>query len=210
MSDNIQDLNFLQGIKVVDFTQFEAGTTCTEVLAWFGAEVVKIENPGRGDPGRRLRPGKPDDDPWYFYQFNVNKKSLAVNLKSQRGLEIVKDMISKADIVAENMAPGTIERLGLDYESVKKINPRIIYCQIKGFARGSPHEKGLAFDMIAQAAGGPISVTGEPDRPPVKPGPLLRRHRHRHADDGDDTRRAASSGTAPARAAGCRSRCRTR
>ena len=170
MSENIQDFTFLQGIKVVDFTQFEAGTTCTEVLAWFGAEVVKIENPGRGDPGRRLRPGKPDDDPYYFYEFNVNKKSLAINLKSERGLEIVKDMIRKADVVAENMAPGTIERLGLDYESVRKINPRIIYCQIKGFASGSPHEAGLAFDMIAQAAGGPISVTGEPGRPPVKPG----------------------------------------
>jgi crotonobetainyl-CoA:carnitine CoA-transferase CaiB-like acyl-CoA transferase len=170
MSDNTQDLNFLQGVKVVDFTQFEAGTTCTEVLAWFGAEVVKIENPGRGDPGRRLRPGKPDDDPWYFNQFNVNKKSITLNLKSPRGLEIVKEMIKKADIVAENMAPGTIERLGLDYESVKKLNPGIIYCQIKGFGSGSPHEAGLAFDMIAQAAGGPISVTGEPDRPPVKPG----------------------------------------
>jgi formyl-CoA transferase len=170
MSDNVQDFNFLQGVKVVDFTQFEAGTTSTEVLAWFGAEVVKIENPGRGDPGRRLRPGKPDDDPWYFHQFNVNKKSITLNLKSPKGLEIVKEMIKKADIVAENMAPGTIERLGLDYESVKKINPRIIYCQIKGFGTGSPHEKGLAFDMIAQAAGGPISVTGEPDRPPVKPG----------------------------------------
>jgi crotonobetainyl-CoA:carnitine CoA-transferase CaiB-like acyl-CoA transferase len=170
MNDMTQDLGFLQGIKVVDFTQFEAGTTSTEVLAWFGAEVVKIENPGRGDPGRRLRPGKPDDDPWYFHQFNVNKKSITLNLKSPKGLEIVKEMIKKADIVAENMAPGTIERLGLDYESVKKINPRIIYCQIKGFGTGSPHEKGLAFDMIAQAAGGPISVTGEPDRPPVKPG----------------------------------------
>ena len=170
MSDMTQDMNFLQGVKVVDFTQFEAGTTCTEVLAWFGAEVVKIENPGRGDPGRRLRPGKPDDDPWYFHQFNVNKKSITFNLKSPKGLEIVKEMIKKADVVAENMAPGTIERLGLDYESVKKINPRIIYCQIKGFGSGSPHEKGLAFDMIAQAAGGPISVTGEPDRPPVKPG----------------------------------------
>jgi formyl-CoA transferase len=170
MSDMTQDLNFLQGVKVVDFTQFEAGTTCTEVLAWFGAEVVKIENPGRGDPGRRLRPGKPDDDPWYFHQFNVNKKSITLNLKSPKGLEIVKEMIKKADIVAENMAPGTIERLGLDYEAVKKINPRIIYCQIKGFGTGSPHEAGLAFDMIAQAAGGPISVTGEPDRPPVKPG----------------------------------------
>ena len=170
MASNHADMNFLSGVKVVDFTQFEAGTTCTEVLAWFGAEVVKIENPGRGDPGRRLRPGKPDDDPWYFHQFNVNKKSLTINLKSPRGLEMVKEMIKKADIVAENMAPGTIERLGLDYETVKQINPRIIYCQIKGFGTGSPHEAGLAFDMIAQAAGGPISVTGEPDRPPVKPG----------------------------------------
>src|SRR5216683_114322 len=141
VSEISQDFNFLEGVKVVDFTQFEAGTTSTEVLAWFGAEVVKIENPGRGDPGRRLRPGKPDDDPWYFHQFNVNKKSLAINLKSPKGLEIV-----------------------------KKFNPRIIYCQIKGFGSGSPHEAGLAFDMIAQAAGGPISVTGEPDRPPVKPG----------------------------------------
>jgi crotonobetainyl-CoA:carnitine CoA-transferase CaiB-like acyl-CoA transferase len=170
MGDNHQDLNFLSGIKVVDFTQFEAGTSCTEVLAWFGAEVVKIENPERGDPGRRLRPGKPDDDPWYFHMFNVNKKSLAINLKSPKGLEIVKEMLKQADVTAENMAPGTIERLGLGYDEVKKLNPGIIYCQIKGFGSGSPHEKGLAFDMIAQAAGGPISVTGEPDRPPVKPG----------------------------------------
>src|SRR5271163_3385959 len=164
------ELDCLQGVRVVDFTQFEAGPSCTEALAWLGAEVVKIENPKTGDPGRRLRPGKPDDDPWYFHQFNVNKKSITLNLKSPKGLEIVKEMIKKADIMAENMAPGTIERLGLDYESVKKLNPRIIYCQVKGFGTGSPHEKGLAFDMIAQAAGGPISVTGEPDRPPVKPG----------------------------------------
>jgi crotonobetainyl-CoA:carnitine CoA-transferase CaiB-like acyl-CoA transferase len=170
MSGNHQDLNFLSGIKVVDFTQFEAGTSCTEVLAWFGAEVVKIENPGRGDPGRRLRPGKPDDDPWYFHMFNANKKSLAINLKSEKGLALVKEMLKQADVTAENMAPGTIERLGLGYDEVKKLNPGIIYCQIKGFGGGSPHEKGLAFDMIAQAAGGPISVTGEPDRPPVKPG----------------------------------------
>jgi formyl-CoA transferase len=170
MSGNHQELNFLSGIKVVDFTQFEAGTSCTEVLAWFGAEVVKIENPGRGDPGRRLRPGKPDDDPWYFHMFNANKKSLAINLKSPKGLEIVNEMLKQADVTAENMAPGTIERLGLGYDAVKKLNPRIIYCQIKGFGEGSPHAKGLAFDMIAQAAGGPISVTGEPDRAPVKPG----------------------------------------
>jgi crotonobetainyl-CoA:carnitine CoA-transferase CaiB-like acyl-CoA transferase len=165
------DLDLLKGIRVVDFTQFEAGTSCTEVLAWMGAEVVKIENPKTGDPGRRLRPGKPDDDPYYFHMFNVNKKSVAINLKSPKGLAIVKEMLKKADVTAENMAPGTIERLGLGYDVVRALNPGIIYCQIKGFGEGSPYENGLAFDMIAQAAGGPISVTGEPDRPPVKPGP---------------------------------------
>ena len=103
--------------------------------------------------------------------FNANKKSMTINLKSPRGLALVKDMLKKADVTVENMAPGTIERLGLGYDEVKKINPGIIYCQIKGFGNGSPYENGLAFDMIAQAAGGTISVTGEPDRPPVKPGP---------------------------------------
>jgi formyl-CoA transferase len=164
-------LDCLEGVRVVDFTQFEAGPSCTEALAWLGAEVVKIENPTLGDPGRRLRPGKPDDDPWYFHQFNANKKSLTLNLKSPRGLEIVKGLLKKADVTIENMAPGTIERLGLGYDVVRALNPGIIYCQVKGFGEGSPYQNNLAFDMIAQAAGGPISVTGEPDRPPVKPGP---------------------------------------
>jgi crotonobetainyl-CoA:carnitine CoA-transferase CaiB-like acyl-CoA transferase len=165
------ELDCLEGVRVVDFTQFEAGPSCTEALAWLGAEVVKIENPKTGDPGRRLRPGQPDDDPWYFHQFNANKKSVTLNLKSPRGLEIVKDLLKKADVTVENMAPGTIERLGLGYDVVKALNPGIIYCQVKGFGAGSPYEKNLAFDMIAQAAGGPTSVTGYGDRPPVKPGP---------------------------------------
>ena len=172
MQDVSADLQFLSGVRVVDFTQFEAGPSCTESLAWLGAEVVKIENPLTGDPGRRLAgPGAPDKDPWYFHQFNANKKSLTVNLKSPRGLEIVKALLAKADVTIENMAPGTIERLGLGYDEVKKINPGIIYCQVKGFGTGSPYEKNLAFDMIAQAAGGPTSVTGEGNGPPVKPGP---------------------------------------
>ncbi len=111
MADNSTELDFLAGIRVVDFTQFEAGPSCTEALAWMGAEVVKIENPKVGDPGRRLRPGQPDDDPYYFHMFNANKKSLTVNLKSPRGLAIVRDLLRKADICVENMAPGTIERL---------------------------------------------------------------------------------------------------
>ena len=136
---DIADFKFLENIKVVDFTQFEAGTTCTEALAWMGADVVKVENPKLGDPGRRLRPGQPDDDPYYFHVFNANKKSIAVNLKSEKGLALVKDMISRADVMVENFAPGAIERLGLSYEVVKEINPGIIYAQIKGFGEGSPY-----------------------------------------------------------------------
>src|SRR5262247_1664418 len=166
MNQSCHDLDCLAGIRVVDFTQFEAGTSCTEALAWLGAEVVKIENPKTGDPGRRLRPGKPDDDPWYFHMFNANKKSLAINLKSPRGLEIVKELLKKADVTVENMAPGTIERLGLGYDEVKKLNPSILYCSIQGFGTGSKYESGLAFDMIAQAAGGMMSVSGEPGAPP--------------------------------------------
>src|SRR5580698_5442013 len=170
MPNNSADYDFLAGVRVVDFTQFEAGPSCTEALAWLGAEVVKIENPGRGDPGRRLRPGHPDDDPFYFQQFNANKKSITLNLKAPEGLAIVKDLLRKADITVENMAPGTIERLGLGYDEVKKLNPGIIFCQVKGFGEGSPYETNLAFDMIAQATGGTISVTGERGRQPVKPG----------------------------------------
>jgi crotonobetainyl-CoA:carnitine CoA-transferase CaiB-like acyl-CoA transferase len=172
MEDGVE-LDCLEGIRIVDFTQFEAGPSCTECLAWLGAEVVKIENPRTGDPGRRLQPGKPDNDPWYFHQFNANKKSVTLNLKAPRGLEIVRKLLKKADVTVENMAPGTIERLGLGYDEVKKINPGIIYCQVKGFGTGSPYEKNLAFDMIAQAAGGTISVTGEGDRAPIKPGPSI-------------------------------------
>ena len=171
MPDNTAAFDLLAGVRIVDFTQFEAGPSCTESLAWLGAEVVKIENPTTGDPGRRLKPGGIDDDPWYFHQFNANKKSITLNLKSPRGLEIVKSLLAKADVTVENMAPGTIELLGLGYDEVKKLNPGIIYCRVKGFGTGSPYERSLAFDMIAPAAGGPTSVTGEADRPPAKPGP---------------------------------------
>ena len=170
MSANVSDFTFLQGVKIVDFTQFEAGPSCTEALAWMGADVVKIENPKMGDPGRRLRPGKPDDDPYYFHAFNANKKSITVNLKSAKGLALVKDMLEKADVLIENFAPGAIERLGLSYDVVKALNPGIIYAQVKGFGEGSPFEQNLAFDMIAQACGGTFSVTGDKNGPPIRPG----------------------------------------
>jgi formyl-CoA transferase len=135
-----------------------------------GAEVVKIENPQMGDPGRRLRPGQPDNDPYYFHAFNGNKKSITVNLKSPAGQALVKDMIRHADVMIENFAPGAIERIGLSYDVVKAINPRVIYAQVKGFGEGSPFEQNLAFDMIAQACGGTFSVTADKNGPPTRLG----------------------------------------
>ena len=162
----------LTGVKVLDLTQFEAGPSCTEALAWLGAEVVKLENPKSGDPGRALG-GKPGVDDPYFLLFNANKKSITVNLKDPKGLALVKDLAKQADVMVENFAPGAIERLGLGYDVISKINPSIIYCQVKGFGEGSPYEKNLAFDMIAQACGGTMSITGERDGRPLKPGPSL-------------------------------------
>src|SRR5271166_5425927 len=133
MPDNTAVFDLLAGVRIVDFTQFEAGPSSTEALAWLGAEVVKIENPKMGDPGRRLRPGQPDNDPYYFHVFNANKKSITLNLKSPRGLDLVKDLLRKADVCVENYAPGTIERLGLGYDVVRDLNPRIIFAQVKGF-----------------------------------------------------------------------------
>ena len=165
--------NCLTGLKVLDLTQFEAGPSCTEALAWMGADVVKVENPGAGDPGRSSGRTAAGVDALYFLQYNSNKRSIALNLKDPRGLQLVKDLVKNADVMIENFAPGAIERLGLSYDVVKAINPSIIFCQIKGFGTGSPFEKGLAFDMIAQACGGLMSITGEEDGPPCKPGATI-------------------------------------
>jgi crotonobetainyl-CoA:carnitine CoA-transferase CaiB-like acyl-CoA transferase len=161
----------LAGVRVLDLTQFEAGPACTEVLAWLGAEVVKIENPKGGDQLRRLGSVDGEKDSYFFVLFNANKKSMTCNLKSKDGLRLVKDMAAKADVVVENFGPGVIDGLGLGYEELRTINPAIIYAQLKGFAVGSPYEDFLAFDMIGQATGGIMSVTGEAERKPVKPGP---------------------------------------
>lgn len=166
-------LGCLEGVRVLDFTQFEAGTSCTQVLAWLGADVVKVENPKGGDPGRRTGSTSPHKDDPYFLLYNSNKRSVALNMKSERGLEIAKEMASKADVFLENFAPGAIERLGMGYDVLSAINPGIVYGQVKGFGDGSPYENNLAFDMIAQACGGTMSITGAPDGPPAKPGPTL-------------------------------------
>jgi formyl-CoA transferase len=163
----------LVGVRVLDFTQFEAGTSCTQVMAWLGADVVKVENPAGGDPGRRTGATTPHRDDPYFLNYNSNKRSITINVKSPRGLQIVKDLACKADVFLENFAPGAIERLGLGYDVLSKLNPAIIYGQVKGFGEGSPYANNLAFDMIAQACGGTMSITGQPDGPPTKPGPTI-------------------------------------
>lgn len=172
MHNDDDPTNCLSGIRIIDLTQFEAGPACTKVLAWLGADVVKLENPLSGDPGRTLG-APPGADGWSFMNFNANKKSMTVDLKFAQGLDLAKQLAAKADVFVESFAPGTIEKLGLGYEALIPLNPRLIYAQVKGFATGSPYENYLAFDSIGQACGGAMSVTGESDGPPIKPGPTL-------------------------------------
>ena len=160
----------LAGITVIDLTQFEAGTSCTQMMAWLGAEVIKIEEPTRGDPGRNAMGSEPGRDAEYFLNLNANKRSITLNLKSEEGKEILFDLLRQADILAENLAPDTLERLGLGYDVLSQVNPRIILARIKGFGTYGPYSKYKSFDPVAQAAGGAFCATGEPDGPPMKPG----------------------------------------
>jgi formyl-CoA transferase len=158
----------LEGMKVLDLTQYEAGTTCSQYLANLGATVYKIENPGIGDPGRATEgPGR---DSIYFLSFNHNKKSVCINLASAKGHALFLDLVKRADVVVENFTLGTMEKLGLGYEVLKAANPGIIYCTIKGFGTSGPYKDFKCYDWVAQAAGGAFSITGEPDGPPMRPG----------------------------------------
>lgn len=166
----VQNGAALEGIRVVDLTQFEAGTSCTQMLAWLGAEVIKVEEPTRGEQGRSASRDDSNADSFYFLMLNCNKKSVTANLKSEQGLGLVRSLIAKADVFIENFAPGVIERLGLDYERVKALNSRIVYAQIKGYSPSGPFSSHLSFDMIAQAVGGSLSITGEAEGKPLRPG----------------------------------------
>ena len=158
----------LTGIKVLDLTQFEAGTACTENLAWLGAEIWKVERPVKGELGRYSAVA-PGIDTYGFILLNMNKKSITCNMKTPEGIALIKQLIPKVDVIAENMGPGSMERLGLSYEECKALNDKIVYCSIKGFARNSPYADYPAFDPVATHTGGFVAVTGLPDMP-VKSG----------------------------------------
>jgi formyl-CoA transferase len=164
----------LAGVKVLDLTQFEAGTSCTQLLAWLGADVIKVENPGAGDQGRKLMGTSPDADSYYFILLNSNKRSVTLNLKHERGRAMFLELVKQVDILTENFGPGVLEEFNLGYDEVlRKVNPGLIYMTIKGFGTYGPYSRYKSFDMIAQAAGGAFSINGYPGSPPLRPGPTI-------------------------------------
>lgn len=162
-------LKALEGIRVLDFTRVLAGPFCTMVLADLGAEVVKVERPGVGDDSRAFGPFIGQESA-YFMSINRNKKSITLNLKDQRAVEIVKKMIPHFDVVVENFRPGVMDRLGLGYESLKELNPRLIYASSSGFGHTGPYSQLPAYDLIVQGMGGIMSITGPDEQHPTKVG----------------------------------------
>jgi formyl-CoA transferase len=163
----------LEGIRVIDLTQWEAGPSCTETLAWLGADVIKIEEPRNGEASRRSGSDQAGVDSHYFIVLNANKKSVGLDLRNPKGKELLLKLVETADVFIENFGPGTIERLGLDYETLSALNPRLIYAQIKGYHPQGPYGKYLSFDRVAQAVGGAMSYTGIPTGGPLCAGPTL-------------------------------------
>lgn len=161
--------NILEGVRVIDFSRVLAGPFCTMNLADFGAEVIKIERPGLGDDSRIFGPFI-NDESSYFIFVNRGKKSMTLDLKNPQSIEILKDLIRMSDVVVENFKPGVMKKLGLDYETLKTVNPEIIYCSISGFGQHSPYSGRPAYDIVAQAMGGIMSITGYPDNPPARVG----------------------------------------
>lgn len=150
----------LSGIKVIDFTGVQAGPSCTQMLAWFGADVLKIELPGKGDVTRGQLRDIPGKDGLYFTMLNSNKRSLELNTKTPEGKQILEKLIEGADIFVENFAPGALERMGLGWERLHELNPRLIYGTVKGFPENSPYGDLKTYEDIAQCAGGAASTTG--------------------------------------------------
>jgi len=160
----------LGDVRVLDFTQYLSGPHCTSVLCELGAEVIKVERPGTGEPERKAAPMTPKGESYQFMAYNRGKKSVTLNLKNPAGLEIAKKLVAKCDVLVENFAPGVLDRLGLGYEVANKINPGIIYACISGFGQTGPRRDQVAFDVVGQAMGGLMSVTGYEGGEPLKVG----------------------------------------
>jgi len=158
----------LEAMRILDMTQYEAGTSCTQALAWLGADVVKVERPGIGDPSRMFS-GKGRDSE-YFINWNSNKRSITLALETEKGRDLLLKLLPNFDVFVENFGPGVIEKLNIDYDVMKEIHPGVIYARIKGFGTSGPYADYKCFDMVAQAAAGAYSVTGERDGPPMQPG----------------------------------------
>ncbi len=160
----------LRGIRVLDLTRVLAGPFCTMNLADLGAEVIKIEVPGRGDDSRSFAPVMPSGDSGYFYSVNRGKRSVTLDLRTEDGAAIFLELAAKSDVVVENFSPGTMDRFKLGYSQLKAANPRIILCSISGFGQTGPKTSAPAYDIVAQALGGTMSITGNPGGEPVRCG----------------------------------------
>src|SRR2546426_5551204 len=159
----------LEGVRVLDMTHVQSGPTCTQILAWFGADVIKIERPGEGDATRSQLRDIPDVDSLYFTMLNSNKRSVTLNPKTEAGARIFKRLIEECDVLVENYAPGAIDRMGFPWERIQQINPRMVYASVKGFGPG-PYEDCKVYENVAQCTGGAASTTGEIDRVPLVTG----------------------------------------
>ena len=159
----------LDGVKILDFTHVQSGPTCTQLLAWFGADVIKVERPGVGDATRKQLVDVPGADSLYFTMLNHNKRSLTLNTKTPEGKEVLERLIRECDVMVENFAPGALDRMGFGWERVHEINPRMIMASVKGFGPG-PYEDCKVYENVAQCAGGAASTTGFLDGPPLVTG----------------------------------------
>ncbi len=167
----------LEGVKVIDFTHYFAGPYCTKLLATLGAEVIKIERPGSGDPIRGIPPFSsqrlPGESGAWFLYLNTSKKSVSLDLKSEKGREIVLKLIEGADIVVENFSPGVMERLGLGYDTLSQVNPAVVMASISNYGQTGPYRDWKASEINLYATGGLMNITGEPEQPPLKEGAPL-------------------------------------
>ncbi|MEJ0016914.1 MAG: formyl-CoA transferase [Acetobacteraceae bacterium] len=157
----------LTGIRVIDMTHNQAGPACAQVLGFLGADVIKLEEPKGGDVARTNMRDRTDSDSLFFLVLNANKRSLTLNLKTEEGKALFRKVIEQSDVLVENFGPGALDRLGLGYKELSKLNPRLIYATIKGFGTYGPYSGFKSFEPIAQAMGGAMSVTGFPENPPT-------------------------------------------